>query len=140
MKTPLNLSIPYCRYVERCQGGALIAAPWCRETWESRTAVRSEKSFRNLIKSNRNQIVSTIIWLIWKMVNTIWFPFYLIRFRKDFSVCETSGSLRWICHGSTCGRLFFAVSSEGFCSLCCVRLFICNVLCIHYRYTYVCFL
>ena len=61
-----------------------------------------EKSFRNLIKSNRNQIVLYIFRLIWnskrtasvccskvnrKMVNTIWFRFDLIRFRTYFTVC-----------------------------------------------------
>ena len=65
------------------------------------------KSFRNLIKSNRNQIVFTIFRLIWntkrtcpfvlqfnrKMVNTIWFRFDLIRFRKDFSVCVLENCL-----------------------------------------------
>ena len=59
------------------------------------------KSFRNLIKSNRNQIVFTIFRLIWntkrtcpfvfqinwKMVNTIWFRFYWTRFRKHFHQC-----------------------------------------------------
>ena len=63
---------------------------------------RSECTQRNLIKLNRNKIIFTIYLLIWnqtdtvrllfqinrKMVNTIWFPFDLIRFRKDFSVCE----------------------------------------------------
>ena len=61
-----------------------------------------EKSFRNLVKSNRNQIVFTIFRLIWnqtdvrllfqinrKMVNTIWYRFHLIRFRKKFSVCSS---------------------------------------------------
>ena len=42
---------------------------------------------RNLIKSNRNQIVFTIFQFIWKMVNTIWFQFDSIIFRKYFSVC-----------------------------------------------------
>jgi len=55
---------------------------------------------RNLIKSNRNQIVFTIFfgWFgtkqesVWfqinqKMVNTIWYRLDLTRFRKDFSVC-----------------------------------------------------
>ena len=64
------------------------------------SAIHTEKSFRNIIKSNRNQIVFTIFWLIWnqtevrllfqinrKMVNTIWFRVDLIRFRKNFSVC-----------------------------------------------------
>ena len=58
-----------------------------------------ENSFRILIKSNLNQIVFTIFWLIWnrkrtsvwfqihrKMVNIIWFRFDFIRFRKDFCV------------------------------------------------------
>ena len=61
----------------------------------------TEKTFRNLIKLTRNQIVFTIFRLIWhqtdvclvfqinrKMVNTIWFLFNLIRFRKVFSVCR----------------------------------------------------
>ena len=37
--------------------------------------IHTEKSFRNLIKSNRN------------MVNIIWLRINLMRFRKDFSVC-----------------------------------------------------
>ena len=66
----------------------------------------TEKSFRNLIKSNQNQIVWTIFRLIWNqadivrlvsnqsnmyhrcMVNTIWFRFDLMQFWKDFSVCK----------------------------------------------------
>ena len=59
----------------------------------------TEKYFRNIIKSNLNHIVFTIFPLIWSssvrflfqinrcMVNTIWFWFDLITFRKDFSVC-----------------------------------------------------
>ena len=59
------------------------------------------KSFRSLIISTRNQIVSTIFRSIWFqqtsiwiqvnriMVNTIWFQVDLIRFRKYFSVCTT---------------------------------------------------
>ena len=62
------------------------------------TYIHTQKLFRNLIKSNQNQIVFTILRLIWnqtdvhlvqinhKMVNTIWFQFDLIRFQKDFSV------------------------------------------------------
>jgi len=54
--------------------------------------IHTEKYFRNLIKSNRNQIVLTIFRLfgtkrmsVWfhinrKMVNTIWFQFDLLRF------------------------------------------------------------
>ena len=65
--------------------------------------LHTEKSFRNLIKSNRNKIVYTIFRLIWNqtdtvrllfqinrcMVNTIWFQVDLIRFRKNFSVCAS---------------------------------------------------
>ena len=56
-------------------------------------AVHTEKYFRNLIKSTRNQIVFTIFQLIWnhinrRMVNTIWFRVDLIRFRKYFSACR----------------------------------------------------
>ena len=62
----------------------------------------SREIFRSLIESNWNQIICTIFRLIWnskrtqcvlffqinrKMVNTIWYRFHLIRFRKDFSVC-----------------------------------------------------
>ena len=65
-----------------------------------RLNVHTEKSFRNLVKSNWNQIVFTISRMIWNqrtsvwfqvnrcMVNTIWFQFDLTRFRKDFSVCS----------------------------------------------------
>ena len=68
--------------------------------------LHTDKSFRNFIKSIRNQIVSTIFELIrnskqtlpaWirinrKMVNTIWFQFDLIIFWRYFSVCtETFG-------------------------------------------------
>ena len=61
--------------------------------------VHTDKSFRNLIKSNRNQIVITIFQWIWnqtnlclvpnpsEMVNTTWFQFDLRRFLKDSSVC-----------------------------------------------------
>ena len=74
----------------------VMAVIWRRQI-KSRT--RTEKSFTNLIKSNRNQIVFTFSdWFginrtsDWfqinqKMVNTIWFRFDLIRIRKDFSVC-----------------------------------------------------
>ena len=60
--------------------------------------VHTEKSFRNLIKSNRNQIVFTIFRFIWNskqtsiwiqinltIVNTIWFRFDLKKNRKCFS-------------------------------------------------------
>ena len=61
--------------------------------------IRREKSFRNIIQSNRYQIVFSIFRLIWnqrdayvwfqinrRMVNTVCFQVDLIRFRKDFSV------------------------------------------------------
>ena len=66
------------------------------------TARHAGEYFPNLAKSNWNQIVFTVFRLIWnrkrtlsvccfqikrKMVNTIWFQFDLVRFRKDFSVC-----------------------------------------------------
>ena len=38
-----------------------------------RFLIHTEKFFRNLIKSNRNQIVFTIFQINWKMVNTISF-------------------------------------------------------------------
>ena len=61
---------------------------------------RTEKYFRNLIKSNRNQIVFIILRFIWNqtdtvrllfqinrcMVNETSFRFHSIRFRKYFSV------------------------------------------------------
>jgi len=71
----------------------------------------TEKSFRNLIKSYLNQIVFTMYRLIWNskrtsfwfkinrcMVNTIWYRFDLIRFRKDFSVWSSSFSslVNWL--------------------------------------------
>ena len=89
----------------------LIRSPWCRESPASETIVRlfvvhAEKSFLNLIKSTRYQIVFTIFRFIleqqrtsvWfqinqKIVNIIWFRFDLIRFRKDFSVCIVLGYL-----------------------------------------------
>ena len=75
-----------------------------------RYRLHTEKYFRNLIKSNLNQIVFTMHRLIWnskderwnlspfmlfherwnsnrEMVNTIWFRFDSMRFRKDFSAC-----------------------------------------------------
>ena len=62
--------------------------------------VHTEKSFQCLIKSTRNQIVFTIFRLIWiqmnrKMVNTIWFRFDLIRFRKKISVCTKMARTFW---------------------------------------------
>ena len=72
---------------------------------EEKSRAKSQRKFRgkytqrNLIKSNRNQIVFTIsdwfgtkwtsVWLQIKrkMVNRIWFRVDLIRFRKKFSVC-----------------------------------------------------
>ena len=65
--------------------------------WNYYSSEFTEKSFRDIIKSNRNQIVVTIwnvrkfgtsVWfeINWKMVNTIWFQVDSIRFRKDFSV------------------------------------------------------
>ena len=72
-----------------------------REQWAS-NFTSTEKSFRNLIKSNQNQIVFTMHRLIRntnghcpfavpnqprKMVNTIWLQFNLIRFKRKFSVC-----------------------------------------------------
>ena len=65
--------------------------------------MHTEKSFRNLDKSNRNQTVFTI----WNQtdfrlvpnqpengVNTIiWFQFHSIRFRKDLSVCNCVSSI-----------------------------------------------
>ena len=75
----------------------------------------NQKIFSKLIKSNRNQIVFAIFRLIRnskrtcpfdvpnkseKMVNTIWFQFDLIRFRKyflirkDFSVCSHASESR----------------------------------------------
>ena len=69
--------------------------------------IHTEKSFRNLIKSNWNQIVfimhdlfhdyhdlfwseRTSVWfqIIGKIANPIWFQLDLIRFRKDLSVCR----------------------------------------------------
>ena len=57
--------------------------------------LHTDKSFRNLIESNRNQILFTMHRLIWNqtdvrllfqinrcMVNKIWFRFDLIRFRN----------------------------------------------------------
>jgi len=73
------------------------------EYYKGTILIHTEKFFRNLIKSNQNQIVFTIIFLlIWNtnrhvrllfqinqcMVRTIWFRFDIIRFRKDFSVCS----------------------------------------------------
>ena len=71
---------------------------WMSSFWVG-LFVHTEKSFRNVIKSNRNQIVFTIFRLIWnqteewgfkygsksigKMVNTIWFQFDLIYFEKN---------------------------------------------------------
>ena len=93
----LNPSIPYCGDVRKTHwGGPYIGHPW---HWEERVfRTRTEKSFRNLIKSTWNQIVFTIFQLIWnqtdtfvcfqinwKMVNTIWFQIDLIRF---FCVCK----------------------------------------------------
>ena len=45
-----------------------------------RVDMHTEKTFWNLVNSNRNPIVFTIFWVIWiqinrKMVNTIWFRF-----------------------------------------------------------------
>ena len=72
-----------------------------------RYLVHTEKSFQNLIKSNRNQIVFTLFRLIWnqtdvhlisinrKMVNTIWFRVDLIRFLKNFSVCIFVSAKIW---------------------------------------------
>ena len=65
-------------------------------------SICTEKSFQNLIKSNRNQTVFTIFRLIWNsktntiglllqinlcMVNTVWFRF-------DFCVCDRCSLLR----------------------------------------------
>ena len=74
----------------------------------------TEKSFRNLIKSDRNQIVFTIFRMIWnqtavrtwfqinrKRVNTIRFRFDLIRFRKYFSVCSSEQAKKKYYHTLT---------------------------------------
>ena len=57
------------------QGGAALA-PWCRETGASQSIVRlhAERSFRNLIKSNRNQIVFTTFRLIWNQTDVCLVP------------------------------------------------------------------
>ena len=71
------------------------------------SSLHIEKYFRNVIKSNQNQIVlpfsdwfGTIRMSVWfqinrKMVNTIWFRFDLIRFRKYFSVCRLTFILQY---------------------------------------------
>ena len=41
----------------------------CREVWEILQSCCTQKSFRNLIKSNRNQIVFTIFRLIWNQTD-----------------------------------------------------------------------
>ena len=51
---------------------------------------------RNLIESNRNQIVFTIFHINRKRMNTTWFRVDSIRFRKDFSVCIQNYSCCWI--------------------------------------------
>ena len=59
--------------------------------------VHTEKSFRNLVKSNRNQIVFTIFWLIWIHADVHLDPnqsknvkYNLISDTKYFSVFRTS--------------------------------------------------
>ena len=60
--------------------------------------IRTEKSFWSFIRLNWNQIVVTTFRLIRNtngcvhlcsksIVNTIWFGFDIVRFRKDFAVC-----------------------------------------------------
>ena len=57
---------------KRCQGSRLIGISWgsianCRQMLLR--FLHTEKSFRNLSKSNRNQIVSTIFRFIWKQTD-----------------------------------------------------------------------
>ena len=81
-----NVTPRYLMVLLWCSGAfrELIKPPWCRETPASRTTVRgeipvrwkmhsvhTEKCFRNLIKSNRNQIVFTIFRLIWNSKRTL---------------------------------------------------------------------
>ena len=70
-------------------GGGLINPPWFREMRVSRADVR-------LIKFQINR----------KMVNTIWFLFDLIWFRKDFPVCS---SHQWLLQS-----VAWIVASEAF--------------------------
>jgi len=95
-----------CRHLEVLTPLGIIV--WRLVVVEIRNGLHTntEKSFRNLINSNRNQIVFSIFndWFgianghcpfvvpnqSRKMVNTIWFRFDSIRFRKDFSVCILS--------------------------------------------------
>ena len=81
--------------------GRQICFEFCMRCIAPLFSPHTEKSFRNLIISNRNQSGFTIFRLIWnqtdtirllfwvygKMINTIWFRFDLIRSRNDFSVC-----------------------------------------------------
>ena len=93
-------------------------------SFESNCNQHTEKYFQSLIKSNRNQIVFTMHRLIWKqtdtvrllfqinrkMVNTIWFRFDLIGFRKYFSVCRNF-LLRGRPVAQFCGRNLLTVHS-----------------------------
>ena len=88
----MGLSLDVSYTWDRCWFCSVISLYLC---------IYTEKTFWNLINSNRNQIVFTIFRLIWnikralsvwqfkrKMVNTIWFRFELMRFQKVFSVCR----------------------------------------------------
>ena len=111
---------PICRFfcsliitdisrVERFCHDETAIATMDRNDLSNQGFLNTEKYFRNLIKSNRNQIVFAIFFGWFgtanghcpfvvsnqsrKLVNTIWFQFDLIWFRSGFSVRNSIDSL-----------------------------------------------
>ena len=106
---------PADNYKAREKGRNYFPPRGVRNDWNT------EKYLRNLLKSNRNQIIFTIFptdldpngrpfWSksIVKFVNTIWVRDDLIRFRKDLSVCTWVASnipvADQICFSANAGR------------------------------------
>ena len=66
---PLNMIV--LLWSERFQGGPSIGPQCCLLAVVNVWKLHTEKSFRNLIKLNRNQIVFTIFRLIWNSKRTV---------------------------------------------------------------------
>ena len=91
---PHNGAVIFQRFLNDAEGHQFLPDNCYTHIWS--LYIHTEKYFRNLLKSNRNRIVFTFFQLIWnskwtvsvwfqinrKIVNTIWFRFDLIRFRK----------------------------------------------------------
>ena len=114
----LNPSVQYFRDVWGVSGRSLIWQSWCRES----PFLRAVYTQRNLIKSTRNQIVFTILRLIWHQMDVRLVPnqsknfkynliseirFDLTRFRKYFCMYKEE----W--NSVSCQLIFCLIPEES---------------------------